>query len=736
MITNSEIVGLYEDCTKLLTNVGNANIDTEDMLDAIENLKKVTKRLSMAEKLMNENIVCVTGRQGAGKTTFIRNFLGLDSKFFYIDDGECELVPVFIKGKNITDVEMRCEFLDVKEVEGKKEYNRNSEIIDSSELFKQLSGKRNYCGREILSLELSVPDSAMKLGNLTFLLLPGHVGDEENEDIDNMIELSIAGSDTAMYVLHPNDLPDQENNEFMKSVLDKFREKAIFLITWSDKYMSGTVEEYRNACKEKLELNDVSRVVPVGAGNENEWIDIVWESLNRYMKSGIQANINMLEHMKKLVRNEIRPNLRKIREELKDVETADAGETYQNDILIKMFNEEREKLRKRYDRSITTELNKAKRTDEDSLLEIIQKENKGFIKRVILKASLSDVKNMRVMLDKAMRSSDGKVYNYQKAMVKAIASATGAIIEDKNQNALSKEDDIIDATFSEVDADKEGGKLSRKQAMVENAVMLLSSDNYGEIVMPSTQDEGRNAFLEDNMKVTCQLGSCYLASTLLTGVGEKIDGSCIKLKDSEISLSDMKKSISESQKFLVGVLGVGAADIVGDGVLDLIPNLAGALESVLQTLFPSLNPALVKGGIMGAGKAAKAAEVAALSAQVATTVACGVIGVAAAGGIARTVYIDVNNLKINDYFSGCQLIETSYKEIKKSYLLVFDEYMDEIKDRILKHLRAKDGGSVRDYYGYNARVVLDRIERKVEKLYEEMNDDDLKKFEAQIARIY
>ena len=91
-------------------------------------------------------------------------------------------------------------------------------------------------------------------------------------------------------------------------------------------------------------------------------------------------------------------------------------------------------------------------------------------------------------------------------------------------------------------------------------------------------------------------------------------------------------------------------------------------------------------------------------------------------------------LKINDYFSGCQLIEASYKEIKKSYLLVFDEYMDEIKNRILKHIRAKDGGAIRDYYGYNANVVLDRIERKVEKLYEEMNNDDLKRFEAQIAR--
>lgn len=80
------------------------------------------------------------------------------------------------------------------------------------------------------------------------------------------------------------------------------------------------------------------------------------------------------------------------------------------------------------------------------------------------------------------------------------------------------------------------------------------------------------------------------------------------------------------------------------------------------------------------------------------------------------------------------MIESSYKKIKQAYLEVFDEYMDEIKDRILKHLRAKDGGSIRDYYGYNARVVLDRIERKVEKLYEEMNDDDLRKFEAQISR--
>lgn len=733
MITNSEIVGLYEDCTKLLTYVGNANVDTEEMLESIDNLKKITKRLSLAEKLMNENIVCITGRQGAGKTTFVRNFLGLSSDYFYIDDGECELVPVFIKGKSIKDVEMRCEFLDIKEMAGKKYYIRNSEIIESPEKFKQLAGRRDYDGREILSLELSIPDENMKLGNLTFLLLPGHVGDVENEDIDNMIELSIAGSDTAIYVLHPNDLPDRENNNFMRSVLDRFREKAIFLITWSDKYMSGTVAEYRNACKDKLGLSDISRVVPVGAGNENEWADIVWESLNKHMKSGIQANMNMLEYMKKIVRREVRPNIKKIREELKESETAEVGETYQNDILIKMFDEEKEKLKKRYERSITQELNKSKKTDEDKLLDIIQKENKGFIKRVFLKASLSDVKNMREMLDRAMRSSEGN-YNYQKAMVNAIASATGATIEDENSNILSKDEDVIEADFRESGNDGDEINITRKQAMVENAVMLLSNDNYGEIIMPRTIKNDNNAFLEENMKVTCQLGSSYLATALLAGVGDGVNGSSIKLKNSEITLSDMKKNITESQKFLVGVLGVGAADIVGDGVLDLIPNLARALEGVLQTLFPALNPNLVKGGILGAGKEKKAAEVAALSSQVATSVACGVIGVTAVAGIARSVYIDVNNLKINDYFSGCQLIESSYKEIKQAYLEVFDEYMDEIKNRILKHLRAKDSGSIRDYYGYNARVVLDRIERKVERLYEEMNDDDLRKFEAQISR--
>lgn len=642
MITNSEIVELYEDCTKLLTYVGNANVDTEEMLKSIDELKKITKRLSLAEKLMNENIVCITGRQGAGKTTFVRNFLGLSSDYFYIDDGECELVPVFIKGKNIKDIEMHCEFLDIKEIAGKKDYVRNSEIIESPELFKQLAGRRDYNGREILSLELSIPDENMKLGNLTFLLLPGHVGDVENEDIDNMIELSIAGSDTAIYVLHPNDLPDRENNDFMQSVLNKFREKAIFLITWSDKYMSGTVDEYRNACKDKLELSDISRVVPVGAGNENEWVDIVWESLNKHMKSGIQANMNMLEHMKKIVRNEVRPSIKTIREELKDSETAEASEMYQNDILIKMFDEEKEKLKKRYVRSITQELNKSKKIDEDKLLDIIQKENKGFIKRVFLKASLSDVKNMREMLDRAMRSSEGN-YNYQKAMVNAIASATGVTLEDEDRNLLSKDEDVIEADFREIGSDGDEINITRKQAMVENAVMLLSHDNYGEIIMPRTSKNDNNAFLEENMKVTCQLGSSYLATALLVGVGDSINGSSIKLKDSEITLSDMKKNITESQKFLVGVLGVGAADIVGDGVLDLIPNLAGALEGVLQTLFPALNPKLVKGGILGAGKAEKAAEVAALSSQVATTVACGVIGVAAAAGIARSVYIDINN---------------------------------------------------------------------------------------------
>lgn len=730
MITKSEIVELYKDCTKLLTYVGNAGIDSDDLLEEIGKLKEITKKLSLAEKLMNENMICVTGRQGAGKTTFIRNFLGLDSQYFYIDDGECELVPVLIKGKNIQNIEMYCEFLDIREVDGKRNYVRNIEKIDSTEYFRELSGKRSINGREILYLELVLPDANMKLGNLTFLLLPGHVGDDENKDIDNLIELSIAGSDTAVYVLHPNDLPDKDNKKLMESVLDKFRDKAIFLITWSDRYTSETINEYRKTCMDKLELNDITRVIPVGSGNEAEWVDIVWSSLNKHMKSGIQANMNMTEHVKNIIRREIRPCVKRIKDLLKDFKIEESGIDYENDFLIKMFDKEKGKLRRKYERSISLELKKSKKEDQKRLLEIIQKENKTFIKRVLLKSSLSDVKKMEEMLDKAMKSSDN-TYNYQKAMVNAIAGITGATIEDEKTNVLRHNDDIIDAEYIEIGDMNEQSIVTKKQAMMENATMFLSTENYDEIVIPSDKSAVGNEFLEENMKVTCQLGSYYLATALLTGVGDAIDGSSIKLKESEITLDSMRKSISESQKFLVGVLGVGAADIVGDGTLDLVPNLAGALNGVLQSLFPGLNPKLVKADVTE--MAAKVAEVEALSLQVATTVACGVVGVAAVAGAARAIYIDMNNQKINDYFSGCQLIEEAYNNIRTSYMLVFDEYMDEIKDRILKHLRAKDGGTIRAHYSYNAGIVLDRIGQKIEKFYEELNVDDLKKFEAEIC---
>ena len=76
------------------------------------------------------------------------------------------------------------------------------------------------------------------------------------------------------------------------------------------------------------------------------------------------------------------------------------------------------------------------------------------------------------------------------------------------------------------------------------------------------------------------------------------------------------------------------------------------------------------------------------------------------------------------------MIEEAYNNIRTSYMLVFDEYMDEIKDRILKHLRAKDGGTIGAHYSYNAGIVLDRIGQKIEKFYEELNVEDLNKFEA------
>ena len=109
MITRSELQNLLKDCTKLLTIAEQLDSDKESgsMSFVTKNLFKGIRKIIIANELSENNTVCVSGLQGVGKSTMLKNLYDLSDEAMNISIGRGEKLPILIKeSSDLNDVEM------------------------------------------------------------------------------------------------------------------------------------------------------------------------------------------------------------------------------------------------------------------------------------------------------------------------------------------------------------------------------------------------------------------------------------------------------------------------------------------------------------------------------------------------------------------------------------------------------------------------------------------------------
>ena len=195
MITRSKLQQLSDDCAKLLfcsENIEGSN--TKELMESNRAIKHALRKIIIANEISDRMIICVTGLQGTGKTSLMKNYYDIDDSAMNIALGRGERLPVLITEDDVSDINMYAVGIE-KTTDG---YS-TKRVAVTTEDFVEFS-KAEDEDSTIMYMELVVPrkyvDNSVKV---SYMLLPGY---EKKESYWNtLIEFSVRCADTAIFVL-------------------------------------------------------------------------------------------------------------------------------------------------------------------------------------------------------------------------------------------------------------------------------------------------------------------------------------------------------------------------------------------------------------------------------------------------------------------------------------------------------------------------------------------------------
>ena len=95
-ISLSDIQTISRQCIDLLSTTESLRSINEDAFKNAEMLFSSLRKLFIASMMHNRRLICISGLQGAGKTTLMKNFYGITDDFMNVSLGTGERVPVLI----------------------------------------------------------------------------------------------------------------------------------------------------------------------------------------------------------------------------------------------------------------------------------------------------------------------------------------------------------------------------------------------------------------------------------------------------------------------------------------------------------------------------------------------------------------------------------------------------------------------------------------------------------------
>ena len=347
------------------------------------------RKIKIASLMYERTLICVSGMQGAGKTTLMKHFYGLDDDCLNISLERGEEIPVFITEKEGMPADKKPELYAIRIMKDAHGEYHQQELEMSPEEFRDASKGKNAA---TLYLELRVPYKHTTNEKTSFVLLPGFEARKSYRE--TLVDFAISSSDAAIFAFDGRLLSQQDNYRHLKELAEKFGAHIIYAITRSDSAVDGNAA-VRETFMQEMKIENENQVVCTGAYAEpemnEEWIRQLANAINLYGCTSIRSQENNIDYLKDEI-DVIRGKLSEIEEIL---ETTDDGDivSHANDKLLRQFDEALANQVKQYQTKLKEEYGKGAKKSQDMLSHKFDERNGKLhsLRKAILGVSKADM---------------------------------------------------------------------------------------------------------------------------------------------------------------------------------------------------------------------------------------------------------------------------------------------------------------------------------------------------------
>lgn len=670
MISITEIQNITEHCMKILSCTEYLRRDeaTKEAYTFAEGIFGSIRKLFIASMMYNKTLICVSGLQGAGKTTLMRNFYNLDSKFLDPTRGRGERVPVLItEKKDIKTPKMYAIKID-KDNDGFY-YQREIEL-SADEYLSASKGEDS----KIMYLELFVPYTHTNNEGVSFMLLPGF--EKKNDYWNNLIEFSVNSSDAAVFVFNETSFSNADNDKYLSRIESKFGKNLVYAISGSDGSPDDNAEVKQTCIKTlSIPISESDRVVCVGSYTDESknqaWIKNFKDALEKYAYRETQQFQRNSEYLYKEILI-IKENLYQILGILNNDSSAEMKDYY-DDALLKAFDKAVKKKRKAFEENLDIEFEIAKGESGKNLEKLFADKSKlGSVKRFLFGSSVKEqFTETREMVEKSLKYN-GDCYLPDKHLGLALQRSLIALDQPEDRTDMSRL----------IDTKKEDGKTllltdgEKTQAMAGDIRNLLA-DNSQTKVNYTLQSTSPKKVLG----AVAEIGTYYYSLESYNEVAESTGLSYYEPSQTQLVPDKVIDGAKSSKKFVAGMAGMMGIDLIGDGSINMVSQIAASLG---------------------------------VAAPVAGAAAIAIIG----AGAASVVMKDLNRMQREDFQSARLAVNGVYDDLKIDALKKFDTYMERLRDRIEDNLTELSGDGKKVIVEYNAKVEINNALNLLDKISE------------------
>lgn len=362
-------------------------------------LKPAIRRILLQKALGERSLLAISGTQGAGKTTLIKNLYGLsdeDAKWFQANQGRGEKHPILITEHLEGKIEGIINVFS-KDSDG----NRTLKAINLREKYDTLeAAQAEFCraaadrdnnAGEVM-LELRLPPR-LNLGNdRGWVLLPGYEkSDGESQSWQDTMSAVAANAYGAVIVTDEKRLAGDQTTlirDTNMSHLDGML--PIVVVTRTEDKSKEACQELRERAAKIFNI-EINRVVCSGSKDDlvymKKWQDTFKDTAKNFVGgegrgSGNARSLTLV----KLINGDLRTALAGIKRDVSDQvlmnEVDDPSEKW-IEKLMETFDEAEEKFRRRYERDIRNAVEDSAAGAQEAILKALADDHEGMVRNFV-----------------------------------------------------------------------------------------------------------------------------------------------------------------------------------------------------------------------------------------------------------------------------------------------------------------------------------------------------------------